>query len=65
MTNVTHLFWGDRIGRVRDPMGNLWWIQARVEEVDDAEIDRRMSDPVWLERMDYVQSVDPFAKDAQ
>lgn len=65
MTNVTHLFWGDRIGRVRDPMGNLWWIQARVDEVDDAEIDRRMSDPVWLERMDYVQSVDPFAKDAQ
>jgi hypothetical protein len=65
VTNVTHLFWGDRIGRVRDPMGNLWWIQARVDEVDDAEIDRRMSDPVWLERMDYVQSVDPFAKDAQ
>jgi PhnB protein len=65
LTNVTHLFWGDRIGRVRDPMGNLWWIQARVEEVDEAEINRRMSDPVWLERMAYVQSVDPFAKDAQ
>jgi PhnB protein len=65
VTNVTHLFWGDRIGRIRDPMGNLWWIQARVEEVDEAEINRRMSDPVWLERMAYVQSVDPFAKDAQ
>ena len=65
VTNVTHLFWGDRIGRVRDPMGNLWWIQARVEDVDEAEINRRMSDPVWLERMAYVQSVDPFAKDAQ
>ena len=65
VTNVTHLFWGDRIGRVRDPMGNLWWIQARVEEVDEAEINRRMSDPVWLERMAYVQSVDPFAKDAE
>jgi hypothetical protein len=24
-----------------------------------------MSDPVWLERMAYVQSVDPFAKDAE
>jgi PhnB protein len=65
VTNVTHLFWGDRIGRVRDPMGNLWWIQARVEDVDEAEINRRMSDPVWLERMAYVQSVDPFAKDAE
>ena len=57
--------WGDRIGRIRDPMGNLWWIQARVEDVDEAEIDRRMSDPVWLERMAYVESVDPFAKDAE
>jgi PhnB protein len=46
-------------------MGNLWWIQARVEDVDEAEINRRMGDPVWLERMAYVQSVDPFAKDAE
>ena len=34
VTEVTHLFWGDRVGRVRDPFGNLWWIQTRVEEVD-------------------------------
>jgi uncharacterized glyoxalase superfamily protein PhnB len=56
VTDVTHLFWGDRVGRVRDPLGNLWWIQTRVEEVDEAEMGRRMSDPVWLERMAYVQS---------
>jgi hypothetical protein len=35
------------------------------EDVDEAEINRRMSEPVWLERMAYVQSVDPFAKGAQ
>ena len=56
VTEVTHLFWGDRVGRVRDPFGNLWWIQARIEDVDEAEMGRRMSDPEWLERMAYVQS---------
>jgi PhnB protein len=61
VTEVTHLFWGDRVGRVRDPLGNLWWIQAKVEDVDEAEMGRRMSDPVWLERMNYVQNVSwPF-----
>jgi PhnB protein len=55
VTEVTHLFWGDRVGRVRDPLGNLWWIQARIEEVDEAEMARRMQDPVWLDRMAYVQ----------
>src|SRR5687768_9563424 len=55
VTEMTHLFWGDRVGRVRDPLGNLWWIQARVEDVDQAEVTRRMTDPVWMERMAYVQ----------
>jgi hypothetical protein len=53
---VTHLFWGDRVGRLRDPFGNLWWIQARVEVVDEAEMGRRMGDPEWTARMTYVQS---------
>ena len=55
VTDVTPLFWGDRVGRVRDPFGNLWWIQARVETVDEAEQARRMGDAEWLERMAYVQ----------
>src|SRR5690349_10723531 len=29
---VTHMF-GDRVGRVRDPFGNIWWIQTHVEDV--------------------------------
>jgi PhnB protein len=55
VTEVTHLFWGDRVGRVRDPFGNLWWIQARVEEVDPAEMERRAGEKEWIERMAYVQ----------
>jgi uncharacterized glyoxalase superfamily protein PhnB len=60
ITQMTPLFWGDRVGRVRDPLGNLWWIQSRVEAVDEAEMERRMSDPLWLERMAYVQGTLAF-----
>jgi PhnB protein len=55
VTEVTHLFWGDRVGRVRDSYGNLWWIQARVEEVEPAEMERRAGEREWIERMAYVQ----------
>ncbi len=55
VTEVTHLFWGDRVGRVRDPFGNLWWIQSRVEEVAPEEMQRRAGEQEWIERMAYVQ----------
>ena len=29
VTRLTVLAWGDRVGRVRDPLGNIWWIQER------------------------------------
>ncbi|GAA3258137.1 VOC family protein [Nonomuraea helvata] len=60
VTDVTHLFWGDRVGRVRDPFGNLWWIQSRVEEVSPEEMERRMGDPAFTKAMEYVQSADFF-----
>ncbi|MEV4175556.1 MULTISPECIES: VOC family protein [unclassified Nonomuraea] len=56
ITDVTHLYWGDRVGRVRDPFGNLWWIQTRVEEVSEEELGRRMNDPEFTKAMEYVQS---------
>ena len=34
---------GDRYGGVRDRSGNMWWIAARVEEVSEAELERRMA----------------------
>jgi hypothetical protein len=39
---------------VRDPLGNLWWLQTRVEEVDDAEMERRLGEKVWIDRMEYL-----------
>ena len=58
VTEVTHLFFGDRVGRVRDPLGNVWWIQARVEEVSTEEVQRRLADPVFTAAMRYVQGAD-------
>ena len=43
ITEVAEHFFGDRIGRVRDPAGNVWWLQSRIEEVDPKEMGRRMS----------------------
>ena len=60
VTEMTHLFWGDRVGRVRDPFGNLWWIQTRIEDVSLEEMERRAAEKAWLDAMDYVQGTQFF-----
>jgi hypothetical protein len=52
---MTYLFFGDRVGRVRDPQGNVWWIQARVEEVDPEEMEKRAGEKEYVDAMRYVQ----------
>ena len=52
---MTDLFFGDRVGRVRDPQGNVWWIQARVEEVDPEEMEKRAGEKEYVDAMRYVQ----------
>jgi PhnB protein len=56
VTEPTHLFWGDVVGRISDPFGNLYWVQANIETVDEDELARRMSDPEFTTALDYVQS---------
>jgi hypothetical protein len=56
VTRLTELAWGDRVGRVRDPLGNLWWIQERVEAPTPDELARRFQDPTFTEAMGYIQS---------
>lgn len=56
VTEMTELFWGDRVGRVRDPFGNLYWIQTRVAEPSPDEIARRAAMPEFVAAMEYVQS---------
>ncbi|MEV7091572.1 VOC family protein [Amycolatopsis sp. NPDC051045] len=58
VTRQTVLFFGDRVGRVRDPFGNLWWIQTRLEDLDEAELVRRAQLPEYVDAMRYVQSAE-------
>ena len=43
ITALAHHFFGDTIGRVRDPAGNIWWIQTHLEDVEPEEMGRRMN----------------------
>lgn len=43
--------WGDRGSRVRDPFGNIWWIQTHVEDLDEEEMARRMGEVSYQEDM--------------
>jgi len=56
VTRVTPLFFGDRAGRVRDSLGNIWWIQTHTEDVDPAEMQRRAADKKNVDAMAYVQT---------
>ena len=56
ITNVTHLFWGDRVGRVRDPFGNLWWLMTRIENVSPEEMAERATEQHWIDALRYVES---------
>jgi PhnB protein len=56
ITEPTSLFFGDRVGRVRDPLGNIWWIQAHEEDVDPAELARRPQDPAAMAALRSVET---------
>lgn len=34
-------FWGDRMGQIVDPFGHKWSLAQRIENVSDAETERR------------------------
>jgi PhnB protein len=38
---VENQFWGDRMGGVKDPWGNLYWVSTHVEDVSPQEIEKR------------------------
>jgi PhnB protein len=56
VTRPTELFWGDKIGRVRDPLGNVWWVQQRVADLTGDEIAERAGHAGFIDGMRYVQS---------
>lgn len=40
---VADQFFGDRSGTLRDPFGHRWTLTTHIEDVSDAEIDRRFA----------------------
>lgn len=54
--------WGDRVSRVRDPMGNLWWVMTRVEELTEDEIAQRWGQPEYAEALARAESSEFFPK---
>lgn len=36
---------GDRGGRIKDPVGNIWWIQTHLNDVDEATMNQLFADP--------------------
>jgi uncharacterized glyoxalase superfamily protein PhnB len=55
VTRPTLLAFGERVARVRDTQGHLWWVHKRVEDVAPEELGRRFAKPAAREAMAYVQ----------
>jgi len=59
VTEITTLWFGEKVGRILDPFGNLWWINERVEEVDFTdvqEIGKRAATQQAIEGIAYIQT---------
>ena len=55
VTKPTLLAFGERVARVRDPQGHLWWLHEQVEDITPEELAQRITDPTAHEAMSYVQ----------
>jgi len=55
VTEMTNLSWGDRGGRVRDPLGNIWWIQSHIEDVEQEEMATRATEQQYLDARHYTR----------
>jgi uncharacterized glyoxalase superfamily protein PhnB len=55
VTEPTELPFGERVARVRDRQGHLWWIHERFEDVDPGQLGERFAAPRAVEALAYVQ----------
>jgi hypothetical protein len=58
VTKPTMLAFGDKVGRVADPFGNIWWLQERVEDVSSMNPDDviiKSKEPAAMKAMKYVE----------
>jgi len=58
VTDITTLWFGEKVCRILDPFGNLLWINERIEEVDFTNLEqvgKRASDPQAIKGIAYIQ----------
>lgn len=57
VTDITELWFGEKVCRLLDPFGNLWWLNQRIEEVDftNPEIGKRASTKEAIDAINYIQ----------
>ena len=58
VTDITTLWFGEKVCRILDPFGNLWWINQRIEEIDftkPGEMEQRASTPEAMDGIAYIQ----------
>jgi len=58
VTVPTELAFGAMIARVRDPLGNVWWLQQQLTDVSPEAYAIRAAEPRFVEAMAYVQSAE-------
>jgi PhnB protein len=56
VTELSDAAWGDRGGRVRDPLGNIWWVVQHVEDVPPDVMVARLGEPRYQEAMAQAQT---------
>lgn len=59
VTDITTLWFGEKVCRILDPFGNLWWINQRIEEFDftkPEKIGQRASAPEAVKNITYIQT---------
>jgi uncharacterized glyoxalase superfamily protein PhnB len=58
VTKPTMLAFGDKVGRIADPFGNIWWLQERIEEMsheDPEEMMMKLKSASEEKAMKYVE----------
>lgn len=58
VTNITTLWFGEKVCRILDSFGNLWWINQRIEEVDltnPDEVKKRSTTAEAISGIRYIQ----------
>lgn len=58
VTDITTLWFGEKVCRILDPFGNLWWINQRIQEIDFTnleEIGQIASTPEAVNGIEYIQ----------